>query len=293
MSRTSHERPRWKALIAVPVLLASAGLVQRRIDAATRSELAQQQELLVTSGPLLKKLSLGYDSLLADIYWTRAVQYYGARIGKRDANFDSLAPLLEISTTLDPRLIIAYRFGGIFLSEPRPMGAGRTDLAIDLVKRGIAANPNDWRLDYDLGYLYYWRQKDYTDSSAAFLAASKVPNAPLSLKVIAARVAEKGGSIDTSRVIFSQLYESTSDPAVRKAISRQLRALKAEDDIAHLDETIDAFRRRFGRNPASLRELNTAGLLEGIPADPSGFPYVIGPDGRAHLDPDSPVLSLK
>jgi tetratricopeptide (TPR) repeat protein len=275
--------------MAVTVLLASAGLVQRRIDAATRSEAAKQQELLVTSGPLLKKLSLGYDSLLADIYWTRAVQYYGARIGKRDANFDSLAPLLHISTTLDPRLIIAYRFGAIFLSEPRPMGAGRTDLAIDLAKRGIAANPNDWHLYYDLGYLYYWRLKDYADSSATFLAGGKVPNAPEFMKLIAARIAEKGGSIATSRVIFSQLYQSTNDPAVRKAALRQLRALRAEDDIAHLDDIIGAFRKRFGRNPASIRELNSAGLLPGIPADPGGFPYIIGRDGKAHLDPDSPV----
>ena len=27
----------------------------------------------------IKRLSLGYDGLLADIYWTRAVQYFGRR----------------------------------------------------------------------------------------------------------------------------------------------------------------------------------------------------------------------
>src|SRR4029077_5439731 len=92
---------------------------------------SQKQELLLRSGRLLKKMSLGYDPLLGDIYWTRAVQYYGERVGKPDANYDFLWPLLDLTTPLDPRLLPAYRFGAIFLSEPLPIGAGRTDLAIE------------------------------------------------------------------------------------------------------------------------------------------------------------------
>jgi tetratricopeptide (TPR) repeat protein len=289
MRRARHNWPGWTAALGIPLLLAAAGLLQQRIDARTSSEALEGQEVLITSGPLLKKLSLGYDSLLADIYWTRAVQYYGSRIGERTANFDSLAPLLNIATTLDPRLVVAYRFGAIFLSEPRPLGAGRNDLAVDLVKRGIAANPDEWRLYNDLGFLYYWRLKDYADASAAYLAGSEIPQAPIFMKLMAARVAEKGGSIETSRLIFSGLYESTKDPAVRKALLKQLRALKAEEDTLHLDEAIGAFRKRFGHNPGSIRELVTAGLLPGVPVDPLGFPYLVGRDGRSHLDPASPI----
>ena len=141
----------------------------------TRSAAQEKQELLLRSGAALKKLSLGYDSLLADIYWTRAVQYYGTRVGTPGANFDLLWPLLDITTTLDPKLIVAYRFGAIFLSEPGMAGPGRTDLAVELVKRGIAANPDEWHLGTDLGFLYYWRMKDYPDAAAAYFAASKRP----------------------------------------------------------------------------------------------------------------------
>jgi tetratricopeptide (TPR) repeat protein len=283
----------WKALTAIPFLLVAAALMQRQIDAATRSEVAQRQEVLITSGSLLEKLSLGYDSLFADIYWTRAVQYFGSRIGERNARFDSLAPLLNIATTLDPRLIVAYRFGAIFLSEPKPIGAGRTDLAVELVRKGIAANPAEWPLYYDLGFLYYWRLKDYPHATAAYLAGSKLPHAPLVMKLMAARIAEKGGSMETSRMIFSGLYESTKDPAVRKAILKQLRALKAAEDEMRLDETIDAFRKRLGHNPSSIRELVAAGLLPAVPADPLGFPYVVGADGKAHLNPASPITPPK
>src|SRR5271167_4710167 len=110
----------------------------------TRTAALEHEELLLRSGQVAKNLSLGYDSLLADIYWTRAVQYYGARAGVEGARFERLWPLLDIATSLDPKLIVAYRFGAIFLSEPPPAGAGRADLAVELVKRGIAENPDNW-----------------------------------------------------------------------------------------------------------------------------------------------------
>jgi hypothetical protein len=293
VSHFAQSRTLWKAVVALPLLLAAVAFVQGRIDAEKRAEPIQQEELVFRSGPLLKKLSLGYDPLLADIYWTRAVQYYGARTGMRNATFELLAPLLDITTALDPRLVVAYRFGAIFLSEPGPIGAGRTDLAVDLVKRGIAANPDQWLLYHDLGFLYYWRLKDYPEAAATYLAGSKVKGAPPFMKLMAARIAENGGSIETSRLIFSELYESTKDPNVRKEVLKQLRSLKAQEDEMHLDDLIEQYRKRLGRNPVSMKDLVTARLLRGFPVDPLGFPYVIGADGESHLNPDSSIPQLK
>ena len=112
------------------LLFVAIAALQARIDVLSSSLMPEQEELLLRSGPLLKKLSLGYDPLLADIYWTRAVQYYGTRVQNRKGTFELLAPLLNITATLDPKLMVAYRFGGIFLSEHPPGGAGRADLAV-------------------------------------------------------------------------------------------------------------------------------------------------------------------
>src|SRR5437773_8898416 len=49
-------------------------------------------------------LSLEYAPLLADIYWTRVVQYYGNKHVRGQANLELLWPLLDITTTLDPNL---------------------------------------------------------------------------------------------------------------------------------------------------------------------------------------------
>jgi hypothetical protein len=289
MSTSTQTRTFLSAAVGIPLLLAATMALQARIDAKARW--GQESDTLLLSSPsAVKNLSLGYDALLADIYWTRAVQYYGDRIGTAGAKFDLLWPLLDITTTLDPKLIVAYRFGAIFLSEPGGVGAGRTDLAVELVKRGIEANPNEWRLYSDLGFLYYWRLKDFPDSAEAYLQGSKNPDAPPFLKMMAARVAEKGGSIETSRIIWSELYATSKDPSVRSRAEMMLQALKAQDDESHLNELSDTYQKRVGKYPSTTADLRSAGMLNGIPVDPKGYAYVFGLDGKAQLDPHSPVV---
>lgn len=286
MSRAQQIRGLWKPVIAIALLLAGAAALQARIDVQTRLESKPDGELLVTSPALLKKLSLGYEPLLADIYWTRTVQYFGSRVSDPHANLDQLPPMLNITTTLDPHMIIAYRFGAIFLSEKKP---GHTDLAVDLVRRGIAANPDEWRLYFDLGFLYYWRLKDPQNAAKAYLDGSKAPGAPEFMRLMAAQMAQKSGSFETAEMVFSGLYSSTNDPNVRKFALYQMQVLKAANDETQLDDLIEQYRQRFGRPPASMDDLVSAGLLRQNPLDPAGYPYLIGRDGKSHLNPDSPI----
>jgi hypothetical protein len=287
----SQNRPLWLALAGIPVLIGLLFVLQRRIDASTRSEAQAQEALLLRSPSTIKRLSLGYNSLLADIYWTRVVQYYGNRMATPHATFGLLWPLLDITTTLDPKLLPAYHFGAIFLSQPASGlgGVGRPDLAVKLVKRGIAANPDRWGLYGDLGFLYYWYLQDYHRAAAAYMAGSQTPQGPSWMKVMAARMDQKGGSIETSRLVWSQIYESSENQSIRKLALDTLRGLKAEEDEAALNNLADQYRQRFGRYPASMTQLRDAGFLRGIPLDPEGYPYVLGPDGKVGLDPHSPV----
>ena len=284
-----HRNPlAWLAALVVPVLLVAVVALQRGIDSSHGALEKQGDELLVQSGPLLKKLSLGYDALLGDIYWTRAVQYYGAKLPTSDRDFHLLAPLLDVATTLDPNLIPAYHFGAFFLSEKQG-GADRPDLAVELVKKGVAANPNNTQISADLGFIYYMKLKDYDKAAAAYLATSKIPGASQLFKVLAARIATKGGALDTSRMIWSEVYETTKDEQVKKRALEALKGLKAQSDEMQLDQLAQDYRARFGRYPQLTRELVEAGMLKGVPLDPDGFLYAFGPDGKSQLDPKSTV----
>ena len=121
-------------------------LLQERIDERFGDYRSTEEILYIEDGKLLKKMLLGFESLAADLYWLRTVQYFGGkRLYDPDKRFDLLEPLLDITTDLDSHLKISYRYGAIFLSEPWPRGAGLPLKGIELVDKGIFNNPEYWR----------------------------------------------------------------------------------------------------------------------------------------------------
>jgi tetratricopeptide (TPR) repeat protein len=280
----------WALLLVVPIGFAGVWRLQHTIDAQRESLSQERDDVLLRSGKLVKAMSLEYAPLLADIYWTRVVQYYGNKHVRGQANLELLWPLLDITTTLDPNLLISYRFGAMFLSQAAPSGAGRPDLAVQLIQRGIQANPDYWRLYEDLGFVYYFDLKDYQKASEAFLEGSKKPNAQLWMKVMAAKIAAEGESFATSAFLWKDIYDSTADPSVKKNALLHLQLLKVKEDCKQLDALADEYARRYGKRPARMSEMVQAGLLQGIPGDPLGFAYVFGEDGKAELNLASPLL---
>jgi len=280
----------WLLLLVLPLGFASVWKLQHTIDAQRESLNEERDEVLLRSRKLVKAMSLEYAPLLADIYWTRAVQYYGNKHMRGQANLELLWPLLDITTTLDPNLLVAYRFGAMFLSQAAPGGAGRPDLAVQLIQRGIQANPEYWRLYEDLGFVYYFDLKDYQKASEAFLEGSKRPNAQIWMKVMAARIAAEGESFETSAFLWQDIYNSTADPTIKKNAELHLRLLRVREDCKHLDALADEYAKRYAKRPTRMNELVWAGLLPGIPADPLGFAYIFSDEGKAELNLDSPLL---
>ena len=215
------------------VCLTGAILLLRHID-RLRGNATLEEVLYIPSPALLKRMSLGYDGLLADVYWTRAVQYFGGHHHDRSTRYDLLYPLLDITTTLDPHLVVAYEFGSTFLAQKPPEGAGEPDKAIQLVERGIRENPDNWRLYYDLGFLQYMEMHDFEAAARTFLRGSRVPGAHPSLRILAGAMAQHAGDVETARLIWETTLETASDQLIRSNAIKHLRALKVDDDITHL-----------------------------------------------------------
>jgi len=280
----------WLLLTIVPLGFAGIWRLQRKIDAQRAALNQEQDDILIHSGKLMKVVSLEYAPLMADIYWTRVVQYYGNKHVRGQANLELLWPLLDITTTLDPELLIAYRFGAVFLSQPAPSGAGRPDLAVKLLQRGIQANPDYWRLYEDLGFVYYFDMKDYQKASEAFLEGSKKSDAQVWMKVMAAKIATEGASYETSVFLWKDIYETSKDAEIKQNAQMHLKLLRVQEDCKHLDALAEEYAKRNGRRPARMSELVQAGLLRGIPVDPDGFAYEFSEGGKAELNLDSPLL---
>src|SRR5688572_27082886 len=179
---------------------------------------------------------LGFDAVAADAYWIRAIQHYGGdRLGLSEARkrYELLYPLLDITTTLDPHFNIAYRFGAIFLSEPYPGGAGRPDLAIALLKKGITARPTRWGYYHDVAFIHYWSRGDYQAAAEWFRRGAEQPNAPEWLLPVAASMLAEGKDRASARYIWTQLLHAEEE-WVRTRAERALVQLRAQDEIDEL-----------------------------------------------------------
>lgn len=263
----------------------SSVFLLRQLD-QIRSGATLQEFLYISSPKMLKRMSLGYEGLLADIYWTRAVQYYGGEHHLGGGRYELLWPLLNITTQLDPHIIPAYEYGATFLSADPPNGAGTPQKAIQLMNYGISQNPDDWHLYYDLGYVYN-DVKDYHDAADAFERGSHVPNAHPFLKVLAAQMAQHGGELETAHMLWSTVYETTRDKYVRETALWHLRAVKVGLDATDLEKLVAVYRQKTGHFPGSFYDMVRAGIIRGIPVDPVGNEYQMDDQGHVFIaDPE-------
>jgi tetratricopeptide (TPR) repeat protein len=253
-----------------------------------------QQALYIRSAKTLKRLCLGYTGLMADIYWTRAVQYFGAQHHKGSGDFRLLAPLLQVTAELDPHLLPPYQFGANFLGPPPPNGAGRPGEALQLLQYGIAHNPDKWRLYYNLGFLYYTEFKDYPRAAEAFAAGANLPITNGFMPILAARMAQQGGEFETARILWYSTYQSTKEESIRRNAVDHLRALQVDEEVTQLEGLVAKYKAQTGHFPASMRDLEQAGFIRGTPLDPNGHPYKIVAEGRVEVqDPESLLFITK
>ena len=276
---------RWLLVLA---LLPLIPLLQDRIDAQLGVYRAQEEALYLWSGQQVRRMAPGFEGLASDVYWLRTVQYYGGqRLFSADKKFELLLPLIEITTTLDPRLVIAYKYGATFLCEPPPEGAGRCDQGIAILEKGVAVMPHDWRLRQDLGFFHFIYRRDPQKSAGVLMDAAKLPGAAYWLQNLAAMVLAKGGKRDSSRAIWRQIYEESEGHLKENAL-QHIEVLDAYDAADALQSLVAEVERRTGRRPQTLDELRSAGLIRHLPADGSGTAFLYDREsGTVRVSPHS------
>ena len=278
-------------LLAALLLAPAVPWTQARVDRSLGAFRVQHEVLYLWSGPQVRRLFPGFEDLAADLYWLRTVQYFGGeRLFARDKRFELLRPLVEITTTLDPRLEIAYRYGAIFLSEPFPVGAGRPREGIELLARGVRNLPSSWRLRQDYGFFYYIYLGDARRAAEILNEAAELPGAAFWLRMLAADLVAKGGDRAAARRMWQQMLDQAEEGIIRQNARVRLQILDSLDVADRLQRLVQETERRTGRRPARLEELREAGLWRAPLVDASGTPF--GYDartGRVFIDRGSPL----
>jgi hypothetical protein len=247
---------------------------QTRIDRLEAGVPPERQTLYLWSGEHVSALFPGFEDLAADIYWLRTVQYYGAQQAfVAESGFDLLGPLVAITTRLDPRLEIAYRYGAIFLSEEPPTGAGRPRDGVALLRQGTRNLPESWTMVGQLGFYYYLFLHDSVSAAAVLNQAAKRPGAPFWFPAMAADLLAKGGERATARRMWQQMYEQSEEGVIKRNAELRLQIYDSLDRADRLESLVSRYRARTGSNPRRLLDLVASGLWDGSLSDVAGVAF--------------------
>jgi hypothetical protein len=299
--RTSQLAQNAVAVAAIVLLMAAGVELQRIRDRAYPVKALSDDALYLTSPTAARRLTLAYHALAADLYWIRTLQYFGGTRRMVDAGqpvsedrqqYSQLYPLLDLTTSLDPRFNLAYRFGAIFLAEAPPAGPGRTDLAIALLEKGLAERPDHWEYMQDIGFVHYWWRHDYTAAAEWFRRGSEVPGAPVWMKSLAATTIAQGGDRRSSRLMWEAIRDSAEIEWFRRDAERHLAQLQALDEIDGLQTIVDRIASQSGASVRDWGPVARAMGWRGIPADPAGSAYVIDERGRVQVSHASPLWPI-
>jgi len=287
-------------LVATLLLLASIGL---RWESAQRNDGiadVRSQLRLLPNGDLVKPMVLGYHHVAADLLWLNIVQVLGER-EVRDADYEWLFHALNVVTTLDPHYIYVYDAGGVALAEL----AGQVDWSNALLEKGIRANPEAWRLPFQLGFNAFFHQQDYVRAADYMAVAAQLPGRPAYVPELAARLYVEGHQPALALTFLEAMAHQTQDVQVLAVLERRKAEVMVERDLVVLEEAVHAYTARVGRRPETFDALIQAGDLAALPIEPFGGTYRIDIEHgtvvstthphrlRLHHAPDGSITSLR
>lgn len=165
----------------------------------------------VPEARLVSLVGLGYDQLLADVFWLRYISYVGDGAARVSDHYQDCYDYLNLITALDPNFTQAYWFCAFSVGADQ----GRPDLARKILDSGIAENPDNWYLPYIAGLNEYLYAHNEVAASRYYRMAAKFPNAPHWLERQAQTLEMKIPSIIKEIRTWEVVYRSNEAPQVR------------------------------------------------------------------------------
>jgi len=203
--------------------LSGSILVGRGLEARGGTRQLPDEPLYLPSPTFLRYASLGYRSMVADLMWIRATQEFGKEImskKKWERKHQFLFPLLDLTVSLDPQYVHAYRFGGLLLHMVK-----QHDNAIALYEKGYAANPDRWEMPHDLGRLYFLDLKDHEKALYWWKITDTLPGRPGYIARFLPRLYLQAGQREIAIELWLELLDATDNSTFRGMIKQELEKL--------------------------------------------------------------------
>lgn len=210
---------RWVLVLSAILCILLAGAAGQKLQVSATPPDDGVELAFFPSGRLLEFLSLGQGTLLADIAWLSAIQYYGKH-HLTDRRYPLASHLFSTATRIDPGFRNAYILGGLVLADD----AGDLPAARGILMRGVERNPSDWMLAFQRGFVEYLHG-DPAEGAAWMARASRMPAAPAYTLRLAAAASARTGRIELAVELWEMVARESNDPGMRRLAEQKLKDL--------------------------------------------------------------------
>jgi tetratricopeptide (TPR) repeat protein len=240
---------------------------------------------VLPDGHVVHVLSLGFERLVADLFWIRTVYYIGDELPSA-AGWPAAERLANLVVDTDPHFDSAYVIMASVLSGLRK----DPDAAIRLLEKGAQVSKY-WRIHFLLGFQYFMEKGDYVHGAQCLERAIALGGPPY-MQFLVSRLYANAGDPDTAMQFIALRLKNEETPEIRTQLEKRLSDLWINRDLGRIDAAIGEYKAKFHRDPKDVRALVTSGLLRELPRDPKGGEYAIFSDGKAGTDLPYETLEL-
>ncbi|MDQ3003732.1 MAG: hypothetical protein M3Y08_21040 [Fibrobacterota bacterium] len=211
--KTDPSRDRsWIGYLVLALLFAASMWLIRKADDTKPKDWNESRLTYLPSGKMLKPMVMDLDEAVADLLWIKAMLYFSDAYmtGK---SYQWLGHILDIVTILNPRLHIAYEFGGVVLTKEKK----NLPKTLKLLDRGISEFPEDWRLRLFAATARVAMDSNFTAAAEYLKPITLNKEVPDHIRTLCATFLSKGGG---QRVALAFLVDRylRSDNAINREI---------------------------------------------------------------------------
>ncbi len=232
----------------------------------------------------VRALAFGFDAILADLYWLKAVQVVGGTEGVDHGRADYLGKLVDVVTTLNPEVAQPSRFAAVWLTHDER----QVRESIRLLERAIVHHPDDWRNHFYLGFARFFYLGEYALAAEALERAVRLPGAPAYLPRLVARLHAQSRDIEVAEIFLREMLRNSQDPEDRAQIQIALDEIEIEYKARHLETARSAYRERTGHDITAVEDLvrSPHRMLEKLPSpEPDAIPASFSRGSVWKIDP--------
>lgn len=226
-----HRDLTWLGLVALAVLLGSGAYFLRLSDRTKPKDWLDESLTYIPSGKYLKPVVLDFDEAVADLLWVRGMIYFAdAYLNKR--SYKWLSHIVDVVTTLNPRLHQAYEFAGVVLTKEKH----ELPKTLRILDRGIEQFQNDWKLRLYAAMGQLALDSNYARAAELLKPVASQEDVPGHIKTMCAKLIDKGGNRRVALAFLVDRYVESSNPIAQELFLDKIVKLYPNVDGTPIEE---------------------------------------------------------